>query len=432
MAKAIFVIAAIGSSLALARTAVEKQNRAITSDGKSFEECYEAALKRSDDVAVDGELIKQAEDVYRQAIGAVLPNISGSGTYQYQQNNAGTFSNFYPNPSTSTKLTLTQPLFEGLKEYAGLRQTKTLIHASEFDKQQAATQLYEDTAASYFAVVSLEQDIDNVKDELAYYDRRIGELRQFVAIGRSQTTDILTAQSQQAALLAQLKQVEGQLAAQRAVLAFLTAFPTDVPVRRPPDDDAAIRPLTEYLDRVRQRPDVKAAMERAHAAEDQITIARAGHFPTLGLQADYFLERTGPLSNVNWDAMLILTVPLFAGGTVVAQVDQASSVRDQADFATSKANRLAVQQVRQFFENFNGDRNQYHAFKTATELAEKNYEEEVKNFRRGLVTNLDVLTALTTFEESKRSTDKARFAMLQDYADVEAAGAFRPEPVSKR
>jgi len=44
-------------------------------------------------------------------------------------------------------------------------------------------------------------------------------------------------------------------------------------------------------------------------------------------------------------------------------------------------------------------------------LAEKTYQEQVRNFRRGLVTNLDVLQSLTTFEESKRSQDKARFSM---------------------
>jgi outer membrane protein len=407
-------------------------NRSLSNEGKTFEECFQAALKRSDDIAADAELIKQAEDVYKQAIGAVVPNVSGSGSYQWQQNPSGIGATLYPNPSTLTKLTVTQPLFQGFKEFAGLRQTETLIGATQYDKQQAAAQLYEDTAASFFSVVAQEQDIDNVKDELAYYDRRIEELKQFVAIGRNQITDTLTAQSQQAALLAQMKQIEGQLKAQRAVLAFLTGFDPSVPLHRPADDDAAIRPLPDYLKRVSMRPDVQAQKARGRAAEDGIAVARAGHFPTLGFQGDYYIERTGPLSNVTWDAMLLLTVPIFEGGAVQAQVDQAASQRDQADFVTSKVDRTAVEQIRQFFENFQGDRNQFHAYKTATELSEKNYEEEVKNFRRGLVTNLDVLTALTTFEESKRSTDKARFAMLQDFADVEAAGAFRPEPVSKR
>jgi outer membrane protein TolC len=259
------------------------------------------------------------------------------------------------------------------------------------------------------------------------YDKRIAELNQFKKIGRSRMSEVLTAQAQQAALKAQLKQIRGQLKAQRAVLVFLTGFDLDVPIHRPNTEGVASKPIEECLSRVDIRPDVRADMARAKAADDGISVARAGHLPTLGLQGDYYLERTGAQKDVNWDVMLNLTVPLFSGGIVQAQVGQAVSKRDQAELQVSRTRRLARQQIQQFFENLTGDREQMEGYREASALSERNYKEELREYRLGLVTNLDVLQALNGFQESKRSFDKARYAMLQDIQSLEAAAAFRPD-----
>ncbi len=162
------------------------------------------------------QAIRQAEETYNMAIGSVLPNISGSGTYQYQQNNPNAgFNTLYPNPSRLAKLMLTQPLFQGLKEWAALRQTKSTISASQADKKNAELQLYLSTAQAYFNVVASEHDIENLDRELGYYDERIKETKQFQKIGRSQYTDVLTVQSQKANLVAQREQVLAMLRAQR-------------------------------------------------------------------------------------------------------------------------------------------------------------------------------------------------------------------------
>jgi outer membrane protein len=399
-------------------------------EGKTFEDCYKAALKRSELVAQQAELIRQAEDNYKALIGSIIPNITGYGSYQLQQQSNNAFSTIYPNPSTSTRLTLTQPLFQGFKEFAGLRQGKSLVHASQYDRKQAAVQLYMDTAASFFSVVSFEHDIDNVIDELGFYDKRIAELRQFRAIGRSQVTDVLTAESQKAALVAQLKQIQGQYHAQRAILSFLTGFAPNTPVRRPSGDQVPIKPLDAYLGRVDLRPDVRGDSTRAKASEEGIPIARAGHLPTISVTGDYYLQRTGALSDVSWDVMLNVALPIFSGGSVQAQLETAVAKRDQADLQVSRTKGLALQQIRQFYETFVGDRDQYEAYREAVAVAEKNYKEELREYRLGLVTNLDVLTALTAFQESKRSFDKARYSMMNDVENLEAAGAFKLEQIS--
>lgn len=431
MKKLPLVLSLVLSCLAGARPAASgaaRVRRPAATGGKTLDECFAAALERSEVVATQQELIKQAEEAYHQAVGSVLPTVSAVGAYQFQESapSGGNLSTIYPNPSTLTKLTVTQPLFQGFKEFAGLSLTKSLVQASVLDKKQAAALLYRDTAGSFFSVLSLENEIDDIQEELDYYDQRLRELKQFRAIGRSRLSEELTAQSQQAGLAAQMKLMRGQLGAQRAVLSFLTGFAPTTPLARPTAEGDATKGLDAYLEGIQRRPDVLAETQRVKAAEEGIPVARAGHFPTVGLQGDYYLERTGALRDVHWDVLLAVTVPIFSGGIVSAQVGQAVSRRDQAELQLTRIKRQAEQEIRQYFELYTGTRDQFETYRSALELSEKTYKEELREYRLGLVTNLDVLQALTTFQETQRSFDRARYAMLQDREWLEAAAGIKP------
>ena len=110
---------------------------------------------------------------------------------------------------------------------------------------------------------------------------------------------------------------------------------------------------------------------------------------------------------------------------------QATAQRDQAEYQVSKTKRTATEQIKTFWQNYLGDKRQFDAFDYATDLAEKTYKEQVRQYRFGLVTNLDVLTALTNYIEDERSLDKARHAVQLDLENLEAAAAYREVPAGK-
>ncbi len=213
------------------------------------------------------------------------------------------------------------------------------------------------------------------------------------------------------------------------VVSFLTGWDAEVELTRPDSPGSTDKSLGQYLERLETRPDVAGDKARLLSAEEGIPIARAGHFPTLGLQADYYLDRTGALNGVKWDGLLILTLPIFSGGVVSAQVSQAVVQRDQAEYQVSKTKRTAIQQIKTFWQNYVGDKRQFEAYTSATDLAEKAYREQTRQYRFGLVTNLDVLTALTNFIEDERSLDKARHSVQLDLENLEASTTFRDLPV---
>jgi outer membrane protein len=72
------------------------------------------------------------------------------------------------------------------------------------------------------------------------------------------------------------------------------------------------------------------------------------------------------------------------------------------------------------------DASQLAALEKATEAARKNYEAQRHDYRLGLVTNLDVLQALTTFQENQRALDRARYTAKIDFFRLQAAAVRRP------
>ena len=74
------------------------------------------------------------------------------------------------------------------------------------------------------------------------------------------------------------------------------------------------------------------------------------------------------------------------------------------------------------------DLEQLNALTEARNLNEANFKQQNREYRNGLVNNLEVLQALTAFEESKRNLDRAQYQTKIDYFKLETATGKLPQP----
>ena len=177
-----------------------------------------------------------------------------------------------------------------------------------------------------------------------------------------------------------------------------------------------------------RRPDVSASRQRLSAARENTKVARGAHLPSLDLNANRYLERTGNLRGSTWDVGIALTVPIYAGGLLQSKVSEAVSLRTQAELNASQVSRQAEQEIRSTYQSVVFDRSQLDALEKATASARKNYEAQRRDYRLGLVTNLDVLQALTAFQQNQLALDRARYTTKLDYLKLQAAAVRRPAP----
>ena len=402
----------------------------VAAEALTLDEYFAAALKRSEVVANQAELIRQAEESYKQADAALYPTVSGVAAYTRQEpvpESESATSNFF-NSQTVTKVMATQPLFRGFREFAALRQTKALIGAQNQDYLNARTQLFKDVVQNFYAVLAIEQDLRNLDAEIKQDLDREKELNARVRIGRSRIGEVLTVQSNISTLRAEVQHQEGQLSIARQAFAFLSGLEPATPLRDTEDLPARLEPLDDYLARLELRPDVKAGQQRLTAAQENIRVARGARLPSVDLTANRYINRTGTLRDSDWDVGIALTVPIYSGGLLKSQIGTAVSQRTQAELNLTQIRRQAIQEISATHQSVVYDQSQLDALEKSTEAARKNYEAQRHDYRFGLVTNLDVLQALTTYQESQRALDRARFTTKTDYLTLQAAAVRRPPP----
>jgi outer membrane protein len=385
---------------------------------QSLQQTFQAALARSETIGIDIELINQAEERYRQALGAVLPNVSVVGSY-LRQETPNDASSLYPAGQPLLKIQATQPLFRGFREFAGLRQSKKLTEATQQDQKQAKLLLFNDVVLNFYTVLGLEKTLANYDSEIGAYENRIKELRQRVRIGRSRESEVLTVEASLAGLRSQIESTKGQLHVARELYTFLTGLPENTPLR---DDQPLLRDVPSvdyYINGIDQRPDVSANSIRLNASQDQLSIAKGGYLPTADFTGNYYLHRYGATANVNWDVQFLATFPLYAGGTIDSSVRQAVSQIRQSELNISLARRTADQQIRAAYQTYQADQRQLEALRASKLANERNLKAEITDYRMGLVTNLDVLNALISYQESERALDQQVFTTKLDYFRLE-------------
>lgn len=394
---------------------------------RNLRDAFAAAVKNGETMDIQRELLVQSGESYRQALDAFSPTVSAAWNYTHQQTPTSNAAPNFLNDQRTSKLTASMPLFRGLRDFAALRQRKYQREAQRFAMQAASKQLFVDVAAAFYNLLALQSDEKNYQVEIEINRKRLSDLQTFLRIGRTRPTDLLSLQANVSSLEAQLESIRGQLENAKDVLAYLTNWDRSTAIV---DDEGVFSPDTieKCLEAVEQRADVRAALTTAKATSENIPIARGGHYPSLDLLGDAFFQRPGqPDGGPDWDVQLALTIPIYQGGIVSSQVRQAQSVAHQYELQLSQARRSAGEEIRTLFNSYSADQKQVAKLESTVDWAKKNYLSQLGDYKNGLVTNLDVLTATSNFQSAVRTLDRQRLTLKLDGIKLQAAIAQRSE-----
>jgi outer membrane protein len=247
-----------------------------------------------------------------------------------------------------------------------------------------------------------------------------------VKIGRTRSSDLLSVQAARAGSEARLKAAESSLLQAKLTLANLARIPLEFELKEEGPTTAPLGTLDEYLKASEQHPDLVAARKKTAAAEEQISYQRGFHMPDLDISGNYYLKKEGYTNDSKWDATLTLTVPIFSGGITQSQVRQAASVFRESQINTGLLERNAQIQIRSLHQTLVASEAELKSFAEAVALATKSYDQIHKDYKFGLVTNLDLLNSLQTLTGAKRSYDQARYQHFLERARLEAGAGRIP------
>lgn len=394
----------------------------------TLSQVYALALQRAETVGISEAEVARAEARYVQLRGAVLPLVGFEMTHRRQDTSGARTGTAFPlqDRLTESRFYLNQPIFSGFREFAGLKAQGSIRQASEEAARWARLQLYNDVAATFYLALEAQQRVANLNALVDASSERVGELSRRVNIGRSRQAENLSTRSQQASLQARREEAAGQAAVALDLLRSLTAVPiTALADDRP--SPVAPPALETLLARIPERPDVRQAEAEARAADHLLSAARRDVWPTLDLDANYYTKRPISQQNIDWDLLFTLDVPIYRGGTWRAGVEVAKAERRQAQLRRDLARRLASEDIRTVWLDLATGIRRLKHLSEAAELAEANYRTQRKEYGLGLVTNLEVITALDDWENARGDFDAVRLGVKLLMVRLAAATADVPE-----
>lgn len=397
----------------------------FVANATTLKESFEAARLNMESIKRADQGIVQREEQKGRAKAAILPTISGFANYTRIDPPAVTgLSAFTLQKQYSVGVRLTQPLIRG-GVLGALNVANENILLAKFQKDATELNLYQLVIDAYYNLQILQTDLKNIVSYLALSKDRVAEIRARTKIGRSRKGELVEAEAQYFIVESEYQKRLIELTQIEKNFEFLTGMtPQEVqPLTEVPNINGS---LEAYLSKLSSRPDILAAQQQVKAADYQVTVAKGGHYPNLDLVGNYYVDRTGVLATSEWDAGIVLSVPFYQGGSVLAATREAVALKRISELTARETVRTAERELAIVFQNFLQIQEQLKSQKNAMLKSEEAYKLNKKDYQFGLVPNLDVLQTLNVYIQNKRSYDTLYAMAHMTYKNLEAATGVLP------
>lgn len=385
----------------------------------NLNECYQLALIQSEIIAIDAQLIKEAEAHFLQSFGTLLPQVSFVWT-QTNQDSGQAFSSWNKNGGFESKFYFKQTLFSGFKELAGMSGSRLEKNQFIQQKKRAEQLLFVDVADAFYLLLEQREDLKTLESIWNALSDRISELEKREDIGRSRRSEVVSTQTQLYNIEAEIELIKSQELITAELLAFLVGRPVEQ-ISDLEDTPNVLSPEPVYAAKADSRPDVKAAEYAWGMDKKQVVVAKSDLFPTVTLEGNYYNRRnTAPLDQ-DWSTVLKVDAPIFKGTTTYGAIKEANAQARASELAFARTKRLAARDIHDSFIRAQSTIMQWKAFEKSLKSAEENYSLQRQDYQNSLVNNLDVLAAIQTLGNTKRSYIHSLYEKKRMYWQLEAA-----------
>ena len=396
----------------------------------SLDAAVTRAVRQSDEMRLARAQVDVANAQITVARASVIPQLRITGNYNHVIENARAqaVGQIFNQPNTyNTNAILSQTLFQGGREFAGMRLAARSREAAEESEVETRSLTTVSVQRAYLQVLYADRIIQIQEENYKLSAERVAQVEQLEAAGRAARYDVLRARVQRSNLEPTLIQSRSDRTLAMLELKRVLNIPLEQPVALTTSlDAAAVQPfVTSFVEqaaaRAAVRPAVRAAELTARARRDAVSVARADLFPTIsasisnGYQAfpvSGLPPLRGRVSNdfcpdgsaanrtcnnggfFNDRAVNVqMSWPIFDGLRSRGAIESAHAQARIADLQLAQTREnVAVEQARSRAE-LERARATFEARKQNVSEANEAYQLAALRFSRGLSTQLDVSDA---------------------------------------
>ncbi|MBX3708180.1 MAG: TolC family outer membrane protein [Gammaproteobacteria bacterium] len=436
----LLTVFACWQSIATAANLIEVYQQAQTSD-PIFQQAIAQRLSTKEGVPISA--------------AALLPNISFTASpYVSRIGYAG--SNFDPvisnsgtylNPRNLTQrgytfnLSLTQTIFN-FAQFSAVAQQVSLSKGADATLNAALQNLMIRVATAYFTILKDEENLSYAEASKLAYAEQLDQIKQQYKVGLKTITDVYTAQASYDSAIATYIAAQTTLSIDRENLRVITgvyythlsALSDDFPLVSPQPNNVEAWVKKAIL----QNWSIKSSQYNVASARELIKQQIAGHLPTLNVQTNFnkqlsdninnyssFSERHGPGTTSDRSITLNLNVPIFSGGGIVAQTNQATYNYQVAQQQLEQTIRSTINTTRQSFLSIVAGISQIKADKEAIKSSISSLKGLEASYQVGAETLVDVLNQQQNVYEAQTKYATDRYAFVNNILALkQAAGTL--------
>ncbi len=349
-----------------------------------------------------------------QARAALLPSVNYSTTFIYTQPNGSASGAFIANNGAheyiSQGIAHEALGFGSLPDYQRANAAQALARAKA---EIAARGLVVTVVQAFYGLLAAQAKTEATLQASEEAQHFLDISKKLETGGEVAHSDVIKAQIQANDLQRQVQ--DTKLAEERARLALaVLVFPNFFQDFALVDDLAAapaLPPLTDVREMAKKNnPELGAALASLQVADKEVTVARAGHLPSLtvdwlyGIDANQFAteDRIG-YRNLGYSAVATLNIPIFNWGATQSKVKQAELQRHQAQVELSAAQRQALADLQSFYSEAETSRGQLDTLRESAELAAESVRLTNLRYQAGEATALEVVDAQNTLTAARNA-----------------------------
>jgi outer membrane protein, protease secretion system len=372
--------------------------------------------------------------VENRALGraGLLPQINASASKNKvsgTQEVGSTADNDLDYDSQNLAVQLRQPLFNRQK-MAEYRQGKQRAEYSEavFDakSQNVAVRL----ASRYFDVLLTRETIELADARLKALEQQVAASKRRFDLGDGTITDVDQATARRDLALAEQIEAQDNLAiALRLLQEMLGEMPQQVATLRSDFPTPGLHPdnLQDWLSKAKaNNPALRARHYNRRIAEEEVSRASGGHWPTLDFVLGYTNSESDSVTTIDQknryaSVGLEFNMPLYSGGAVSARVRQATASREQAGEDLNATREEVFSATTREFRGVQSGPARIRALEQAVASSKRAQDSAKKGFLAGSSTNVDILNAEEQVFIARRDLLEAKLRYLISRLQLAAA-----------
>lgn len=352
--------------------------------------------------------IQQASGQARVARSALMPNINGSLTETVQEVNlkaeglrftspipgfgipsiVGPFNYF----DLRARLTQTVADLTALNNYRSAKETVT---ADRFAAQDSRDLVVLAVGGAYLQVLAAGARVNSAKAQLDAANALYQQTAQQKNVGLVAQIDVNKNEVQVLTQKQRLSTLQNDLSKQKINLARLTGLPPNPNFELTDDLPFAAAPVLGEEDAVaqalRQRPDIKSADAQIRAAEKVLAAAKAERLPSLSVSGDYGdIGVNPPQSHPTFSVSGTLSIPIYRGGRVGGDVEQANAALSQRKAEMEDLRSRVEAEVRNAFLDLEAASSQVEVAQRNLDVTRQTLDLTRQRFDAGITDAVDV------------------------------------------